>query len=291
MNRKLILIAVVMLALASMACRLNFPWRIPVTQIKPGPTESTEIRVPLPKAGSETSQVQLTFGAGDLLLNPGAGEALVEGMAVYNYADFKPVVDINGNQVSIRSGDLKIEGIPNFSEGLKNKWDLKLGKNPLKLEIKAGAYAGKLELGGLALETLDITDGASDVTLKFSEPNLSEMTVFRYMTGASKVSLSGLANANFENMVFKGGAGDYTLNFSGKLQRDTSVVIDCGMSSLTLIVPEGVSTRLFYDGGLSNVDVLGAWEKTGTDYILTGSGPTLTININMGVGSLSLRNE
>jgi hypothetical protein len=291
MTHKFILIAVLVLALASMACGINFHWNFPVTKIKPGPTETTEIRVPLPKSGSGASQVQLAFGAGDLLLNPGAEEALVEGTATYNYADFKPVIDASGNQVSIRTGDVKIEGIPNFSEGVKNKWDLKLGQTPVKLEIKAGAYTGKLELGGMALEMLDITDGAADVTLKFSQPNISDMTVFRYKTGASKVNLSGLANANFENMVFKAGAGDYTLDFSGTLQRDTSVVIDCGMSSMTLVVPKGMNTRLFYDGGLSNVDVMGAWEKTDTDYILSGSGPTLTINVNMGVGSLTLRND
>ena len=36
------------------------------------------------------------------------------------------------------------------------------------------------------------------------------MALFRYETGASKVKLTGLANANFGTMDFNSGAGDYT---------------------------------------------------------------------------------
>ena len=92
---------------------------------------------------------------------------------------------------------------------------LKLGETPMELEINAGAYQGQYEFGGLALTGLTIKDGASDVDLSFSEPNRTEMSVFRYETGASNVELTGLANANFSTLIFNGGAGDYTLDFSG----------------------------------------------------------------------------
>jgi hypothetical protein len=100
-----------------------------------------------------------------------------------------------------------------------------------------------------------------------------------------------LANANFENLVFKGGAGNYQLDFSGELKRDATATIDAGFSSLTVIVPEGVSTRVFVDGGLANVDVGGQWEKSGDEYTLSGEGPRLTINVNIGAGGLTLRNR
>ena len=45
------------------------------------------------------------------------------------------------------------------------------------------------------------------------------MSILRYETGASTVKLNGLANANFGTLIFSGGAGDYTLDFSGDLQR------------------------------------------------------------------------
>ena len=92
-------------------------------------------------------------------------------------------------------------------------------------------------------------------------------------------------------MVFKGGAGDYTLDFSGTLLQDANVTIDAGLSSLTIIVPDGVSARVFVDRGLANVDVQGDWRKTGNDYFLEGDGPELTINVNLGAGNLELRNR
>jgi hypothetical protein len=53
------------------------------------------------------------------------------------------------------------------------------------------------------------------------------------------VELKGLANANFEQMSFTSGAGDYTLSFNGDLQRDASVTIDSGFGTVNIIVPEG----------------------------------------------------
>lgn len=70
------------------------------------------------------------------------------------------------------------------------------------------------------------------------------MTIFRYETGASSVSLSGLANANFSTLVFDCGAGGYTLDFSGDLQRDAIVTIDSGFSDLKLVIPKEINAKV-----------------------------------------------
>jgi hypothetical protein len=90
----------------------------------------------------------------------------------------------------------------------------------VELKINAGAYKGLFDFGGLAISSLEITDGASDTELAFSTPNLLEMETLRFVTGASKLEIKGLANANFESMTFRGGAGDFKLDFSGQLKRD-----------------------------------------------------------------------
>jgi hypothetical protein len=56
-----------------------------------------------------------------------------------------------------------------------------------------------------------------------------------------------------------------------------------------IIVPEGVSAKLIFKGGLANVSVSGAWEKSGDEYKLTGSGPQLLITVDLGAGNLELR--
>jgi hypothetical protein len=174
---------------------------------------------------------------------------------------------------------------------LKNEWDLKLSEVPTSLTINAGAYKSNIELGGLSILSLSVSDGAADVEVDFSEPNRTQMSTLRYETGASSVKLRGLANSNAESVIFKGGAGEYILDFSGDLQQDMDVSVDTGMSSITIIVPKGTSARVLYDGGLSNVDISGDWEKVGNDYYLDGDGPRITINVNLGAGNLELRNR
>jgi hypothetical protein len=90
-------------------------------------------------------------------------------------------------------------------------------------------------------------------------------------------------------MIFRSGAGDHTLDFGGNLRKDASVVIESGISQVTIIVPEGIPAVLSFKGGLSNVNASGGWEKSGNQYILTGSGPALTISVDMSAGNLVLR--
>jgi len=98
------------------------------------------------------------------------------------------------------------------------------------------AYSGDIELGGLALKSLDVTDGAAEVSMRFSSPNLVEMDRLRYQTGASEVTLHGLANANFTSLIFRSGAGNYILDFSGSLTRDAVATVESGFSQIVIIV-------------------------------------------------------
>ena len=278
MNTKLIS-AFLVLALASLACgsNINMP-KIPT----PGPEVTDEITVPTPK--TDEVSLRLSFGAGEMSLAPGASQ-LVEGTATYNYAAFKPDVNIDGGNVEIKMGEVK--SFPAF-DNLKNKWDFKLGNTPMDLTIESGAYDGTFEFGGLSLNNLAIRDGAANVKLAFSDPNLVEMSTFKYETGASNVKMSGLANANFSIFDFSSGAGDYTLDFSGDLQRDASIKISSGLSNIIVIVPEGVNAIATVDSGASNISAGSGWSQNGNMYKQKGEGPTLTFVIEIGAGNVTL---
>jgi hypothetical protein len=169
-----------------------------------------------------------------------------------------------------------------------NDWNLSLANRPMTLVIRAGAYEGTYDFGGLSIHRLDVTDGAAKVNLNFSQPNQVEMTTFNYLTGASDVTLDGIGNANVSELTFRGGAGSYTLDFSGDLKRDMTVSIDAGVSTVTLIVPNGVSAVLTSDGNLITVNTSGDWEQDGNTYQHPGSGPTITFQTKMGAGTLRL---
>jgi len=279
--RSKIIPAILALSLTTLAC--GFTVNLPDAP-EPDPEVTDEISVPIPDA--EEVSLRLSFGAGDLKLAPGA-KKLVEGTATYNYSEFEPVVKVDDGDVNIRMGDEEFSGFPSFKD-LKNEWDFKLGSEPMDLTIESGAYDGDFELGGLSLENLTVRDGAANVELAFSEPNQVEMSTFRYETGASDVKLSGLANANFSIFDFSGGAGDYTFDFSGDLQRDATIKIASGFSNIIISVPEDVDAVVTVDSGASNINVGSSWSKKGNIYKQKGEGPTLTFVIEVGAGNVSL---
>ena len=278
MYRKLIP-CIAILALTALACGISAPE--PPT---PQPEVTEDIKVEYPDA--DEINLKLRFGAGQLILNPDAA-LLVDGTATYNYDELKPEINTDGSDVEVRVGDGNVNIFPNLNN-IKNEWDLELGDQPMNLSLESGAYEGEFELGGLALTRLDIKDGASNVEISFSKLNPVEMSTFTYNTGASDVKITGLANANFSLFDFSSGAGDYTLDFSGELQRDASVKIETGLSNFIIIVPEGVNAVVTVQGGLSNVNAGSSWERSGSDYVQKGEGPTLTFVIEMGAGNLTL---
>ena len=272
-----IISAILILSLASIAC--GFSVSLPdMPKAGPEVTESITIAAP----DSKETRVSLSFGAGKLTLSPGA-ENLVDGTIVYNVEDLKPEILENGNNIEIRQGDFR--NLPPFRD-MKNEWDLKLGDMPMDLVISAGAYDGSLELGGLALKSLEVRDGASNVDLSFSEPNPVEMSILRYATGASDVNLTGLANANFSTLTFSGGAGNYTLDFSGELQQDAVATIDSGLGNLTLIIPDRVNAKVTVEGTAVNINHGSGWSQSGQEYTQEGEGFTLTIVVKMAAGNL-----
>jgi len=280
MYRK-ILPVLVLLALTLSAC--GFSITLPGTQPN-GPLTTDQISLPLPSNVTEPVNMTLSFGDGTLKVHSGT-RSLVSGTATYNVVDFKPVVTVNGLAVDIKEGNLTT--LPNFSN-LKNEWDLSLGNVPMDLTVEGGAYNATYHLGGLALNNLTIKDGAAQSSVDFNSPNPTQMNLLRYETGASNVSLTDLGNANFTDLDFSSGAGNYTLDFSGTLKRDGSVNIETGVSNLTLIIPKGVPAQLTVEGGLSNVAHSSDWTKNGNVYTQPGSGPQLTIVVSIGAGNLTL---
>ena len=271
----------VLLAIIALAC--GFSVDLPDAPTA-GPEVTDEILVEVPD--SDEVNLTLKFGAGKLDLAPGAGDALVSGTATYNISDFEPVINTSAGKVEIAQGEYRLKSL-NLSE-YKNEWQLKLGTTPMELSINAGAYDGNFEFGGLALTNLTIKDGAAGVDLAFSEPNQSEMSVFRYETGASNVKLTGLANANFSTMTFDGGAGNFQLDFTGDLQRDATVTLECGLSDLQLVIPEGLNAKVTVEGAAVNVNHSSGWSQSSHTYLQDASGPTLTVVVKMSAGNVTI---
>lgn len=271
------------LTLAALACGGN----INIPQITTGPTQTLTINEPAPDT-TETMDVEVAMGAGKLELTGGA-TGLASGSIEYNVAEWKPTITRNDTKLNITQGTDKTEGLP--GSNVINTWKIQLGNVPMNLTLNAGAYDGTTDLSGIPLKTLTIRDGASSADVRFDTVNPEVMSELVYETGASNIELLGLANANFEEMSFTGGAGNYTLDFSGSLQRDATISIKAGLGNLRLIVPSGSNVKIKVSGGVTNVGTEGTWTVSGNNYSLSGSGPTLTFTIDMGLGNLTLVNK
>jgi hypothetical protein len=268
------------LALATLACSIN----INLPTVQTGDLEVVEINEPA-ASGADFTKMTLEMGAGELNISSGA-QSLVEGTISYNVTDWKPEVSRDQNSLQIIQNNLEDVKLP--SDEIINEWDLKLGSLPIDLTINAGAYKGTLDLSDLSLVNLFVSDGASQSEILFDTPNPVEMDHFRYETGASEVKIYNLANANVGDVSFESGAGAYTLDFSGTLQRDMSVNITSGVSTVKIIVPDGVPCKVSVSGGLNNVSPTGTWTISSNTYEIRGSGPRIDINLSMGLGNLEL---
>jgi hypothetical protein len=108
--------------------------------------------------------------------------------------------------------------------------------------------------------------------------------------GAAQAQLAGLADLNASQMAFNGGAGDFTLDYSGSLRAEMQVSINVGASDLVIVVPTGTAATVDFQGALSDIDALGEWQRSGSTYSLAGSGPAVEFTVRMGVGHLELNN-
>jgi hypothetical protein len=278
--KKQLLAVIITLALAGGACSIQN------LQMQTIETRALTISEALPLDLAET-ELSFQMTGGEFNLSPGAQD-LVNGTITYNVEQWEPEFTRRENAYKIdQVSPLDISGIP--TGDIVNKWDLSLTQAiPLNLTIEGGASDNTFDLSGLQLKNLKIIQGASDTDVRFDLPNPLQMELFTFTTGVSSADIYGLANANFKTMTFSGGAGDYTLDFSGTLTHDALVNIKAGASNIKILVPAGMKVIVNNHSKVSNINTEGTWLLSNNTYITLSEGYTLTINLDLAVGNVTL---
>ena len=141
----------------------------------------------LPLGDAQEAQVDIKFGAGELVTRKAAPGALVEGTFK---GGVKHRLDGAG-RVELRQ-DLD-GGIPWLDH--EARWDVGLtAEVPLDLRLEVGAYRGTVDLGDLRLRTLELHTGASDTLVRL--PRAAGSTTVRAEAGAASLTIevpSGVA--------------------------------------------------------------------------------------------------
>ena len=161
---------------------------------------------------------------------------------------------------------------------------------PTDLRIRAGAADNHLDLGGLSLTSLDVTTGASRTRLSFDEANLTRMGQMKLRAGAAEFQAEKLGNARFDELLFEGGVGDVTLDFTGVWETNATASIHMKLGSLKLRLPADLGVRInrksfflsFEAEGFTKID--DAYETTNWDT----AAARIEIDLDAAVGSVSV---
>ena len=113
-------------------------------------------------------------------------------------------------------------------------------ETPTDLSMKLGATQALLDLTGVPISNLNLDCGLSRADLRFDEPNPTTMEHLSIEAGLAEFRADGLGNARFSRLSFDGGAGRFSLDFTGaELASDAVANIEVGMADLLLTLPAG----------------------------------------------------
>lgn len=161
---------------------------------------------------------------------------------------------------------------------------------PVTLAMDLGAVDADLRLGGLAIQALNVSTGASRTRVAFDTPNRVPAELIRLQAGAAQLEAHGLGNARADRIDIEGGVSRTMLDFSGEWTRDASANVELGMGALELRLPRDLGVRIDRTGSLSRF--------RSTDLVQRGdsfftqnwdeASHRLTLRIDAGMGAINV---
>jgi hypothetical protein len=177
------------------------------------------------------------------------------------------------------------------------RWTVKLTDAlPLSLDLELGLGEGRFNFTGLQIKDLNLSAGASDVSVVFDEPNASSIENLNIESGLSKFTARNLCNANFKHLRFQGGVGAYTLDFGGKLTSEVDVDIEVGLGVVSLYVPRDVGVKVIHQENWASSfdcdpDFTSANENELTSSNYYSVDGKMNIHVDSGLGSIKIRRK
>ena len=265
-------------------------------------------------SGEKRLTVKMDIGAGKIDLGRNQTGDILNAEVEYDPDDVR--VDINYNRIK-DEGKLYLETKAKH-DGLHldkndNVWNLEFSdKIPINFDIDIGACEANFDFTGLLIDQLDMDLGASSVEIEFRKPNSQRISEINIDVGASKLTINGLGNSNFDQLSFDGGVGDFTLDFSGDFsarggqttarlggsafgrKHRADVDIEIGMGSLTILIPRDFGVQIRSESSfLSSISIdEDEFEEIEDDlYESENFGKTdkeLVFNIEVGLGTVKV---
>ena len=247
-----------------------------------------------PRSGADSLRLRVTLGSGALRVLPAEDAGLYDYSMRYDAARYNVErrFDSASHTLTLRldAGRRAIHALTS-DEQEEARLSLAVARGvPLDVALRLGAVEADLDLGGLAVDELNVESTASATTLRFATPNPRRMRSLRFDVGAASIEASGVGNANVEHVDVDCGAGAVALDFSGAWAADVDARLRVRLGAVTLRVPRDVGVRARVDvtiGGFERGDFR---EQDGVHYSANWDSAQrrLTIDASMLIGTLEI---
>jgi hypothetical protein len=259
------------------------------TQLQPLDAQSLRTVTMSRQLGSDDEvRVSVEYGAGRFSVRSLDEGLLYRMNLTYDEDVYEPVAEFSDSRLELGVESVRGGGRPG-REGGELALELARGV-PMRLDLEFGAVRADLDLGGLQLNALELSTGASESSIDVSEPNRGRIATARFEVGAAEFDARRLGNLNAERIEVDAGVGSLTLWLDGDWSSDARVSIDMGLGALELRVPEGLGLQLRKDSFLTSLDSEGLVKRGDTYQSLdwAEAGRKVTVDLDAAFGSVKV---
>ena len=239
------------------------------------------------------TDVNVRYGVGMLTVKPADPSMLYQMAVRYDEELFEPVIEWDEDDRELRLGVDKLHHEERRSMKARGGSSATIGlarEVPLTVDLEFGAGKADIELGGLMLQQLSLSTGASETRVSFSQPNRIAAGRIAIEAGAADLEVIGLGNVRASSISFQGGVGATVLDFSGTWSGDIGANVEMGVGSLTLKLPRSQGVRITRESFLSSFSAPGM-ERSGDSYFSSNwrtAEHQLTLDVSTALGSVDI---
>jgi hypothetical protein len=240
--------------------------------------------------GETGLEVRVTYGAGDLRVRPAPAALLYRMELRHDERQTRAVSEYDREAGRLRLG---VEGRRRNARAQRGGHaTVELSPRvPLDLRLEFGAGRAEVDLGGMAVRSLELATGASDTELRWASPNRAAAGEVRIVSGASRLRVRGLGNARAERIRYEGGVGEAVLDFDGSWSRNADVAVEMGMGAVTLRFPRSLGVRIENRSTLSRFSPAGM-ERRGDAWYSPGwerARSRVTVRVDAALGAVNVQ--
>lgn len=217
--------------------------------------------------GQEQLDISLDLGVTDFKLYKGENDKLFK--VNHNRSEtFAHKIYFSGRELQIRNHftplNFGIGNLKRFVNPNSKKCFIELNPNvKLYMKVKFGGGKSIFDLTDLKIKRLRLSTGASDTKICFNKFNEEELDYLKIESGASKLNIVGLGNANCSEIDLNLGASNVTLDFSGAVRKDIFCEAKIRVGKLNLLIPREYGVKIQTSDKLANILLPGFYLKDG----------------------------